>query len=211
MRSLMVAMILSVALMASFPALAQAVDIWFEAENADSMAEGRLKIYPDATGFDPAKEAGIQGEPSRGGYIGTDDGVGNNNNLEVETEGASYTFTCPAGTYAIWARRCMQASGDSFWIDIPDGQYNTPVDSSGLIKWNGLDSLGLDTAQMPYWKWVRVFSDTDRDPDFTVTLGAGQHTIEWINREDGPCLDAFLITDNLYLDPATLPDVIPSQ
>jgi len=59
------------------------------------------------------------------------------------------------------------------------------------------------------WAWDEVHSDDHDRQIANWTLPAGEHTLEIGKREDGTLLDAILITDDLDLDQATLPDVIP--
>ncbi len=165
------------------------LEIWFEAEAADSITEP-MKIYP-AAGIDPVKDAGGAGLPSGGLYIGTTSDVPGNNDNPGTQDIATYTFTVPAGTYAIWGR-VSNVADDSLWVHIPDGQYDVPVHSSGWIRWNSIDPETAD------WHWVRVHSDdAPGNAVVNVTLTAGQHTILWAHRESQNFLDAFVITEKL--------------
>jgi len=165
---------------------ASALEIWFEAEAADSITEP-MKIYP-AAGVDPVADAGGKGAPSGGSYIGTTSDVPGNTNSPGTQDIATYTFTVPAaGTYAIWGR-VSNIFDDSFWVNIPDGQYDVPVYSSGWIQWNGIEPETAD------WHWVRVFSQNAANAVVNVTLTAGEHTILWAHRESQNFLDAFVIS-----------------
>ncbi|MHC4677432.1 MAG: LamG-like jellyroll fold domain-containing protein [Planctomycetota bacterium] len=165
------------------------VEIWIEAEAADSITEP-MKVYP-AVGVDPVMTAGGKGEPSGGSYIGTTSDVPGNNNDPGTQDIATYTFTAPAGTYAIWGR-VSNVDDDSLWVHIPDAQYDVPVHSSGWIRWNSIEPETAD------WHWVRVHSDdAPGNAVVNVTLAAGEHTILWAHRENENFLDAFVITDKL--------------
>jgi regulation of enolase protein 1 (concanavalin A-like superfamily) len=179
------------------------VNIWFEAEEADEILEPML-IFPGANGADPVTDAEGQGEPSGGSYIGTIPSSSGNNNFWT-LDGASYNFTVPAGTYAIWAR-VSNVDDDSFWVSIPDGQYDVPVDPSGWIMWNGI------SPATPDWHWVRVHSDdAPGNAVVNVTLEAGEHTLIFLHRENENFLDAILITNELNLEATDLPDEVPEM
>ncbi|MHC4488000.1 MAG: LamG-like jellyroll fold domain-containing protein [Planctomycetota bacterium] len=165
------------------------LEIWIEAEAAESITEP-MKIYP-AAGVDPVNDAAGKGAPSGGLYIGTTSDVPGNNDDPGTQDIATYTFTVPAGTYAIWGR-VSNVADDSLWVHIPDGQYDVPVHSSGWIRWNSIEPETAD------WHWVRVFSnDAPDNAVVNVKLTAGEHTILWAHRESGNFLDAFVITDKL--------------
>lgn len=176
----------------------RAEEIWREAETADTMA-APLEIFPDGT-FDPVKTVGGQGEPSGGKYIGTTGDVDGNNDL-IYTEGAKYNFTVKGGTYKVVAR-VSNVEDDSFWMRIPGATTNTKNNSAGWVLWNGIRPETAD------WHWVNVHSSDDNKQVVHFTLQAGTHTVEWMHRENENFLDGFIITSNLELDPATLPDVI---
>ena len=185
----------------SFTVTHRVVDVWFEAEEADEV-KSPMGIYPDDGGQDPVVEAGGQGVPSGGFYIGTTSSSSGNNDFWT-LDGATYSFSVPAGTYAIWAR-VSNVDDDSFWVSIPDGQYDVPVDPSGWIKWNGINPTSAD------WHWVRVHSDdAPGNAVVNITLTAGTHTMQWLHRENENFLDCILITNNLELTSADLPDEVP--
>lgn len=175
--------------------------VWREAEAADSIAPP-LGTYPDDT-FDlnPVNTAGGKGKPSGGKYIGTTGDIDGNNDL-IYTEGAKYSFTVRGGTYKIIAR-VSNVQDDSFWVRLPAATTNTKNNNNGWILWNGIK------PKTPDWHWVQVHSSDDSSKIVHFTLPAGTHTVEWMHRENENFLDGFVITDNLELDPATLPDVIP--
>ncbi len=173
-------------------------EVWREAEAADKIASP-LKIYPDEVS-DPVKAAGGQGEPSGGKYIGTTGNIKGNNDL-IYTEGAKYNVTVKGGTYKIVAR-VSNVEDDSFWMRIPTATTNTKNNSSGWVLWNGIK------PKTPDWHWVEVHSSDDSSQVVHFTLPAGTHTVEWLHRENESFLDGFVITDNLQLNPATLPNII---
>ena len=187
----------------SFTVTHRVVDVWFEAEQADEVKEP-MGIFPNDRGQDPVVEAGGQGLPSGGFYIGTTSSSSGNNSFWT-LDGATYSFTVPAGTYAIWAR-VSNVDDDSFWVSIPDGQYDVPVDASGWINWNGINPTSTN------WHWVRVHSDdAPGNAVVNVTLTAGPHTMLWLHRENENFLDCILITNDLSLNSADLPDAVPEM
>jgi hypothetical protein len=185
----------------SFTVTHRVVDVWFEAEQADEV-KTPMGIFPNDQGQDPVVEAGGQGVPSGGFYIGTTSSSSGNNSFWT-LDGATYTFTVPAGTYAIWAR-VSNVDDDSFWVSVPDGQYDVPVDASGWINWNGINPTSAN------WHWVRVHSDdAPGNAVVNITLTAGSHKMLWLHRENENFLDCILITNNLELTSADLPDEVP--
>jgi hypothetical protein len=187
----------------SFTVTKRVVSVWFEAEEADEVKDP-MSIFPDDQGRDPVVEAGGQGAASGGSYIGTTSSASGNNDFWT-LDGATYSFTVPAGTYGIWAR-VSNVDDDSFWVSIPDGQYDVPVDPSGWIKWNGISPTSVD------WHWVRVHSDdAPGNAVVNVTLTAGSHIMLWLHRENENFLDCILITNDLNLTSADLPDEVPEM
>ena len=176
-----------------------AEEILLEAEAADSIASP-LEVFPDS-GYDPVKNAEGKGEPSGGKYIGTTGSASGNNDL-IYTEGAKYDFTVKGGTYKVVAR-VSNVDDDSFWMRIKTATTNTKNNSNGWVLWNGI------RPQTPDWHWVAVHSSDDNKQIVHFTLSEGKHTIEWLHRENENFLDCFIITDNLELDPNTLPDAVP--
>ena len=55
------------------------------------------------------------------------------------------------------------------------------------------------------WHWDEVSSFDHDDEIVNWTLPAGENTLQIAKREDGAMIDAVLITNDLTLDPATLP------
>jgi len=160
-----------------------------EAEAADSIS-APMKIYDD----DPLASAGR--------YIGTDEGSGDQNSNPPATGVATYSFTAKGGVYKILFRVSISSGSNSFWVRIPGATKYTPgTHSSGWIRFN-------DIQDGAAWHWDEVHSNDHSNQVVQITLPAGNHTLEIARREDGAKLDGFVITDNLSLNQATLPDVI---
>jgi hypothetical protein len=174
------------------------VQIWFEAESADVMGAS-WRLYDD-----PAS--------SGGQHIGSDDGDGDDYSAAPGVEWlATYNFTAPAGVYKIVfrAQDVGPDSSDSFWVRIPSAINLTPGEDpdqpgTGWVIFNEMDI----TSE---WTWDEVHSTEHNNTVVNWRLLAGDHTLEIAKREDATLLDAILITDNLDLDQAMLPDVIPQQ
>jgi len=166
-------------------------EVWREAEDADVLgASWRVPVDPAASG---AK------------YIGSENGDGNDNDTAPGDEWvAVYNFDAAAGDYKILFRG-MENDSDSFWVRIPSATSQNVEDpdqpGTGWVRFNGMDAPNG-------WAWDEVHSD-DHDREIAIwTLEAGAHTLEIAKREDGTYLDGFIITNNLFLDQATLPDKI---
>ena len=164
-----------------------ATEIWREAEAADSITEP-MEIRDDAT---------ISG----GQHIGVPSG--GSSNAGPTTGIATYTFTAPAGVYKMICRVWKNGGNDSFWINISDSSSPQIGRADGWVKWNGLSENGI-------WFWDEVHDDLGggNKPIVHFTLAGGTHTLQIARREKKTYLDAFVITDDLDLDPATLPDDI---
>jgi hypothetical protein len=158
----------------SAPELAE--EIWLEAEAADSITPP-MNVYDDPLA-------------SGGRYIGTDDGIGSENDNPPANGIATYSFTVEAGTYKILGRVRPDA-GNSFWVRIATGTPVPVTRTDGWIKWNSIEA-GAE------WHWDEVHDeDQSGNPRVEWTLPAGQHTLEIARREDGGLLDAILITDDV--------------
>jgi len=152
-------------------------EVFFEAEAAETITPP-MQVYDD-----PAA--------SGGQYIAR--APGNNSGDAPPAEGvATYSVTVQGGIYKIIGRAfAADGSNDSFWLRILDstGQKvttNTINDSSGWVKWNGID----DNVQ---WHWEDVFSDDDGDLTVHFMMATGTYTLE-IAYRDGCKLDAFVIS-----------------
>jgi len=151
------------------------LEIWFEAEAADTITPP-IQVYDDPLA-------------SGGRYIGTDDGIGDEDNPPADGI-ATYSFTVDAGTYKILGRVRPDA-GNSFFVRIATGTPVPVTRTDGWIKWNSIEA-GAE------WHWDEVHDeDQSGNPRVEWTLPAGQHILEIARREDGGLLDAILITDKL--------------
>ena len=151
--------------------------LWIEAEAVDTITSP-MKIYDD-----PAA--------SGGKYIGTDDGIGNQNSNPPADGIATYNFAVVGGTYKISIRvQTPDRGGDSFWFRIQGATIpaETELHSSGWVRWNGTPTFSSG------WYWSEVLSDDD-DENATVffTMNPGMYTLEVARREDGAQLDAIVI------------------
>ena len=156
---------------ASDPGLQQVLS-WFEAESGTITAP--MQVFSDS----PTASAGQ--------HIGTQDGIGNENNNPPADGLATYAITVPQdGVYRL-AFRMIIDGGNSFWVRIPGMVTNTANHASGWVRFN--DMPGGDT-----WHWEHVFSDDDNEEVVEFTLSAGTHTLEIARREDGALLDAIAV------------------
>jgi hypothetical protein len=114
-----------------------------------------------------------------------------------------FDFTAAAGTYKIVTRIIAPTvDNDSFWVRILDAENQTHEHpgqfGTGWVKFN-------DIAPGNQWIWDEVHSSDHSAEVVNWTLAAGNYTLEIAKRENGALIDAILITDDLALDPATLP------
>ena len=152
---------------------AAAEQVWLEAEAGNITAPLTVRADPLASG---------------GSYIGTDDGVGDENNAPPATGVATYSFTAQGGVYQISLRVIITGGSNSFWLRIPDAtSYDPGTHSSGWIRFN-------DISDGAAWHWDDVHSSDHGNQVVKITLAAGQHTLEIARREDGAMLDAIVIT-----------------
>ncbi|MHC4433835.1 MAG: hypothetical protein ACYTBS_18490, partial [Planctomycetota bacterium] len=156
------------------------VEIFLGAAAADTITPP-MKVYNDplATG---------------GRYIGTDDGIGDENDAAPADGLATYSFTAEAGVYKIMLRVIITGGNNSFWVRIPTATSQTHEDpdqpGTGWIRFN-------DISDGDAWHWDEVHSNDHSDAVVNITLPAGQHTLEIARREDGTLLDAILITSDI--------------
>ena len=124
---------------------------------------------------------------SGGKYIGTDNGIGDQNNNPPATGVATYNFAVQGGTYKI-AMRIKPDQGNSVWVRIAGAtKYAPGTHTSGWIRFN-------DMAAGAEWHWDEVHSSDHNNQVVSITLPAGQHSLQIAYREDGCQIDAILIT-----------------
>ena len=159
------------------PASEQVV-AWFEAESG--VLGASMMLFDDIGGFFGA---------SGGQFIGTEDGSGDSTN-SVPADGiATYSFTVDEdGVYYV-AFRAMQATSDSFWVNIPGAQKNTPG-NAGANGWIKFNEIGVGTDA---FGWDLVHDEDNNNTVVEWTLTAGDYTLEVGRREDGTVLDAIAI------------------
>jgi hypothetical protein len=167
-------------------------EIWFEAENADPL------VAPMETYYDDPCASG-------GGYMGVAAGNNSTGGSPAPDGTAHYTFNVPeAGTYKVFVRVKIETDtydDDSAYARIDGATYSS---GSDWIKWNNIYAfVDLD------WQWIPIFDNDAGDADVEFTMDAGEYDLEIAYREDGLYFDAILITDDLTLNPATLPDAVP--
>jgi hypothetical protein len=171
------------------PVLKQTNNV-FEAEDADVIGSG-WRTYSDVAS-------------SGGTHIGSNVGDGSDTGAAPGPDWVlRYDFTAAAGTYKIVTRIIAPTvDDDSFWVRILDAESQTHEHpgqfGTGWVKFN-------DIALGSQWVWDEVHSSDHNAEVVNWTLAAGNYTLEIAKREDGALIDAILITDDLALDPATLP------
>jgi hypothetical protein len=173
-----------------FPEALPLTEIWLEAEAADTLGSS-WRTYDD-----PAASGGTN--------VGSNEGDGTDGDTAPGPEWiASYNFTAASGVYKIVTRVIAPTvEADSFWVRIVGATSQTHADldqpGTGWVRFNEIEpgSQGI---------WDEVHSSDHNSEVVNWTLAAGDYTLEIAKREDGALIDAILITDNLALDPATLP------
>lgn len=162
----------------------------FEAEDADVIGSG-WRTYRDVTS-------------SGGMHIGSNVGDGSFTNAAPGADWVlRYIFTAEAGVYKIVARVIAPTiDDDSFWVRILNAESqtheHTGQSGTGWVRFN-------DIAPGTQGIWDEVHSSDHNGEVVNWTLAAGNYTLEIAKREDGASIDAILITDDLALDPSTLP------
>ncbi|MBL7187953.1 MAG: hypothetical protein ISS70_16645 [Phycisphaerae bacterium] len=162
----------------------------FEAEAADVI--GSLwRTHRDATS-------------SGATHIGSNNGDGSEGDAAPGVDWVlSYDFTAEAGVYKIVARVIAPTvTDDSFWVRIVGAESQTHEDpdqpGTGWVMFN-------DIEPGSQWVWDEVHSSDHDGEVVNWTLAAGEYRLEIAKREDAALIDAILVTDDLGLDPATLP------
>jgi len=91
------------------------------------------------------------------------------------------------GLYTFWCRRkWFDQCGDTFAVRFDKAGQPRNLKTEALF---GAD----DSSQPPRWGWSPVFQKGKPRQFF---LDAGDHTMELLNREDGPKCDVFLLTSD---------------
>ena len=165
-------------------------NVIFEAEAADVIGSG-WRTYRDVTS-------------SNSTHIGSNNGDGSDGDAAPGADWVlSYSFTAQAGVHKIVVRVIAPTvTDDSFWVRIVGAESQTHEDpdqpGTGWVMFN-------DIPAPSQWVWDEVHSSDHDGEIVNWTLAAGDYTLEIGKREDGTLIDAILITDDLALDPATLP------
>jgi len=162
----------SIQLFKNAPTVSQPLS-WFEAESGAITAP--MQVFSDS----PTASAGQ--------HIGTEDGIGDQNNNPPADGVATYSFDVPAdGVYRLAIRVIITGGSNSFWFRIPGMATNTTNHASGWVRFNGISDGDA-------WHWDEVRSSDDSDSVVEFTLTAGTHTLEVARREDGALLDAITV------------------
>ena len=151
------------------PAPPAGIQLWLEAESGARTAPMTVATDSAASG---------------GQYIHVPNGQGDVTNPALPGGQATYTFSVPAGTYAIWGRVLAATTADD--------SFSVSLDGSAFTIW--------DVQGSSSWVWDRVSGRGVADP-LLFSLAAGTHTLVIKQREDGTRLDLLLITSDLALVP----------
>jgi len=92
-----------------------------------------------------------------------------------------------AGKYIFWCRR-------NWWDQCGDTLY-VRFDKEGAPHTEAF-LCGSDGGPYKVWKWSEVRDKEEEDNRRRFYLAAGDHTMEILNREDGPRFDVILLTDD---------------
>jgi hypothetical protein len=174
------------------PEEAPLTEVWLEAEAADTIGVN-WRTYDD-----PAA--------SGGKHIGSNVGDGDDLNAAPGPDWvAAYNFTAASGVYKIVARvMAPTVDDDSLWFRIVGASVQTCEDpdqpGTGWVRFNE-----MEPGPGSQWVWDEVHSSDHISEVVNWTLAAGDYTLEIAKREDGALIDTILITNDLALDPLTLP------
>jgi len=140
-------------------------------------ASARVWLEAESGSLRTPMQSAADASASSGRYVWVPEGKGSNYGISASGGSVSYRFQSPkAGNYRIWGR--ILAGGgqsDSFFV---------AVDSSSYARW--------DVPPTSEWSWAVAA---------TVSLGAGEHTLMILNREDGTKIDRILATDDFAYTP----------
>lgn len=179
-----------------FTPVASAFDyFWFEAEDADTITGTTFQI------FTTNNSNGVSADLASGkSYIGTINDSGNSNSDPPAADDgrATYNFNAEGGDYVVIAR-VWKAGSNSFWVTIDGAAVAYPgvrLTNPGWARWDGING---DSGK---WIWEDVHS---KDPDIwdndeirsVWTVSSGPQTLIVARREDGVCMDAILVTNDL--------------
>jgi len=93
-----------------------------------------------------------------------------------------------AGFYTFWCRR--------WWKDGCGDTLAVRFDKVGK-SWKEADLFGSDdSSKPPKWDWSPVRLKNAKNPHQQYYLTEGKHTLEILNREDGPRYDVLLLTED---------------
>jgi hypothetical protein len=105
-----------------------------------------------------------------------------------------YTFDVKkAGHYTFWCRRK--------WLDGCGDTLAVRFDKIGKPHKTADDFGSDDSSKPPRWGWSHVNVESATNPRKQYYLTEGTHTLEILNREDGPRYDVLLLTED--------PDYVP--
>ena len=172
--------------------------IWGEAEASVSMT-APLQILTDANA-------------SGGEYIVA---LSVTNNTNPPSTGiATYSITiAEGGVYRMYLRvRCATSGSDddSCYVRIQGATLNLTGLTENWISDNNIDYQIANPTDW-FWKQVGHYASEPGNDYAEFTMDPGTYTVEIAYREDGLDIDGFLITNETDIDPATLPDQIPSE
>ncbi len=174
------------------PEVVTPTEVWLEAEAADTLGANWSEYEEPAA--------------SGGKYIGSNAGDGDDlDNAPGPEWVAAYNFNAAPGIYKIVVRVIVPTvDDDSLWVRIVGAISQTHEDpdqpGTGWVRFNE-----IQPGTGGQWVWDEVHSSDHISAVVNWTLAGGDYTLEIAKREDGALIDTILITNDLALDPATLP------